>query len=243
MKIFFLHIPKTAGSSINKFFSNNLSSHLFHIEGITGLNKETCDNYEFISGHIPFTTINKLLPLDEWTTIATFRDPLSYVISHISWVRKLADPGEEARFNAHPEPFQKIAKKMTEYDFSNPAHLIDLISWLEGENLLFLHNTQTYFLSGEHNRNTYSDLQVNTALKNLKNIDYIGIQEELNSFMEILSNEFNWPKNNEIKENINSEKYGLDINNKELREALYPLYNKDMIIYKEANEKFKKICK
>lgn len=239
MKIFYLHVPKTAGSSINKFFSNNLDSYHFHIEGVKGLNKNFCDSYEFISGHLPYTRMDKILPLEDWTKIVSFREPLSYVISHLSWVRKLADPGEETRFHAHPEPFQRIAKKMTEYDFSNPSELRELVSWLESEDLLFLHNTQMYFMIGDSNRSSYSDFQVNNAMDNLESMDFVGVQEELGLFLNILSKEFGWPANQAVSENVNSNKYGLDINDEEVCKALLPLCDKDFLVYERAKKIFK----
>tara|TARA_R110000850_G_scaffold236880_1_gene361664 strand:- start:248 stop:997 length:750 start_codon:yes stop_codon:yes gene_type:complete len=238
MKILYIHVPKTAGSSINKYFSNNLKSHRFHIEGINGLNKDICESYEFISGHLPYNVIDKMLPLEEWITLISFREPVSYVISHLSWVRQLADQGEEERFNAHPKPFQRIARKMTEYNFSNPDDLSDLITWLEDENLLFLHNTQMYFLNGEHNRSTYSHSQVNAALKNLESIDLVGIQEDINQFMNMLSMKFEWPANQVVMENVSHNKYGLDINDDKITKALFPLYDKDVIVYEKAKKIF-----
>lgn len=123
MKVFYLHVPKTAGSSINAFFSAHLRKTLLHIESMPEINKDELERYSFVSGHVPLDKIDSIINLEHWDTIASFREPISYVASHIKWIRKLADPDQKSRFDNHPKIFQDIALKMAGMDFSNPKDI------------------------------------------------------------------------------------------------------------------------
>lgn len=240
MKLLYFHIPKTAGSSINEFFAKNVAQYHFHIESVQELTKEFCEPFEFISGHVSFSRMNQMINLQDWITFVTFRDPLAYTISHLKWVRKLADKGEEERFNQHPEIFQKIALKMTEYDFSLPVQITDFINWLESINFHYFHNTQLHYIHQTQNQHELSEQQIQIALQNMKKINFIGIQENLDEFMEMISYEFGWKLDQKPRVNVNENNYGFNINNPETQKALLPLYEKDLILYEEAKKLYVK---
>lgn len=238
MKLFYFHVPKTAGSFLNEILGKQFKNSYFHIEGVGNFDTFPFHEYGFLSGHVSYTRMNEVLDLDEWTTLATFREPVSYVISHLKWVRKLADEGEEKRFLQHPKIFQDIALKMKEYDFSKAEEIKKFIAWLDSINFKYFHNTQLLYMHQTANQNNLSVQQVEKALKNLHQIDYIGIQENLDEFMDIIENEFSLNLDNSKKRkiNINENNYGFDINDIATREALFPLYEHDIAIYNEAKK-------
>jgi hypothetical protein len=236
VKLLYFHVPKTAGSSINEFFAKNVKKYHFHIESVDGVDNKFCNDYEFISGHVAFPRMNQILDLKDWITFATFREPLSYTVSHLKWVRKLADKGEEKRFAQHPDIFQKIALKMTEYDFSSPAQITDFIKWLDSINFHYFHNTQLHYMHSTQNQHALTDEQVQKAIMNMKKIDFVGIQTNLDAFMEMISYEFGWELEIKPRVNVNENNYGFDITNPETQKALLPLYEKDLILYDEAKK-------
>lgn len=236
MKLLYFHVPKTAGSSINNFFSKNIQNYHFHIESVKNLNHDFCQRFQFLSGHVTYNRMSKMLNLNEWITFATFREPLSYTLSHLKWVRKLADAGEEKRFNEHPEIFQKIALKMTEFDFSKAQEILTFIKWLESINFYYFHNTQTLYMNNNRNLNIITEQQMADAIENLQKINFVGIQENLDEFMEMISYEFGWSIDANPHENINENNYGFNINDKDTQEVLLPLYEKDLLLYNEAKK-------
>lgn len=242
MKILYFHVPKTAGSSLNNFFTDNMQPSQTHIENPNiELNKEFYKHNNFIAGHVSYTNMSNRIDLNDWITVATFREPVAHVISHLKWVRKLADDDQVDRFNAHPQIFQKIALKMKEFDFSIPEEISRFIKWLEEIQFYYFHNTQLLYINQTQNQKELSVHQINKALENLKNIDYVGIQEELNNFMDILSYEFGWSVKNKPRVNVNENNHGFDINNPETQKALSPLYTQDMILYEAAKDRFNKL--
>ena len=234
-KLIYFHVPKSAGSSLNNFLSANINNYLKHIESEQINNNSVFKNYDALSGHVPFSRIEKSFDLNCISTLITFREPYSYVVSHLAWIRKLADEGEEERFDAHPEIFQKIALKMKEFDFSQSSDITAFILWLEEIKFFYIHNTQTIYLDLDKN--------IEKALENLQKIDFVGVTDRLEEFIDILAYEFDFEKLDKEKTNANknSNKYGLDITNEETRKALLPLIDKDIIVYEEAKKTFMKL--
>lgn len=231
-RVFYFHVPKTAGTSLNDFFKNSFKRSITHIEGRKNLDKRFLYNNDFVSGHVTYTSINKLIELRDWFTLITFREPYSHIISHLSWIRKLANPEEKKRFEQHPEIFQKIALKMKKYDYSDPKQIEHFIKWLESICFYYLHNTQTIYLDDQK--------RVEVALENMKRIDFVGITEQLDDFVNLLSYELVsdvYSKKAPIS-NVNKYKYGFDLSNPDTKEALLPLIDKDIIIYNEAVKSF-----
>ena len=235
-KFIYFHVPKSAGSSLNNFLASNIDAYLKHIEN-EKIDRDSLKKYNALSGHVPFSRIEKLFDLNCVTTLITFREPYSYVASHLAWIRKLADEGEEERFHKHPKIFQKIALKMKEFDFSQSSDIEKFIIWLEDIKFFYLHNTQTLYL--DLNKN------IDQAIKNLNKIDFVGITDKLDEFIDILAYEFDFvkPEESKINANKNSNKYGLDITDEKTKKALFPLIDKDIVVYDEATKAFNRLKK
>lgn len=232
-KYFYIHVPKTAGSSLNTFLEKNVVRSISHAEGSEKKLDDLILEYDLISGHISYTQVMNELDIRNVKTMITFREPFSYVVSHLCWVRKLADKGEEKRFSEHPKVFQDIALKMKEFDFSDPVELSSFIDYLEEIDFTYFHNTQTLYAS--------NDKSVENAKLNIDRINFVGITEGLEDYFKIISLAFKWdlgfePRN---KVNVNSNKYGLDLNNRGTKDVLYRLVDKDILVYEYATQRFK----
>jgi hypothetical protein len=237
MKVFYIHVPKTGGTSINDFFAKFFKKHIFHIEGSNEILSEILKKYDFVSGHVSYGRLQNNIS-EEWIKVISFREPYSFVISHLSWIRKLADPGEEKRLLSHPKIFQKVALKMKTYDFSDPNQINDFINWLEKKDFWYLHNTQTLYLDVNKN--------VEKAISLLDNFELIGITEKLVDFLTVVDYELNLNLLSKIsvpKKNINKNKYGFNINDEETKKVLNRLIDKDEIIYNEAKKKMDSLLK
>lgn len=245
-KFFYLHIPKTAGSSLNTFLQAQFKHEqcLTHIESQNVFQSDEriqeIDNFNLLSGHIPLPQMQyKYKVFEQRIVMATFRIPIEHVVSHISWVRKLGDSGEEKRLKQHSPEIQKLVKRLIVTDLSNPHKIKELIAWLEKENLFLFHNTQTKYLSGGNSAN-FEPSSIDQAIMNLKKIDFVGITERLEEYMSMLCFYLGWnfDQKETISENVNPNNYGLDIRNNEIVDSLQPLIKWDQVIYKLAREKF-----
>jgi hypothetical protein len=232
-RLFYVHTPKTAGSSLNEYFKKIFPNHATHIEGQLA-RKETfkLDNYDFASGHIGLNRAERILN-DNWIKLITLREPYSFVISHLCWIRLLADSDQVDRFKRHPPIIQKVSKKMSEYDFSDAEQISEFIIWLDGIDYNYLHNTQTFYLD--------FDKRIDAALEALDRVEFVGTMERVDEFLGMINNCLNlgYEYSKTPRENVNSRKYGLDINNDKIRAALYPLINKDILVYEAASSRLK----
>jgi hypothetical protein len=228
VNIFYYHVPKTAGTSINRFFTDTISNNITHAEGKDkDLTADFLNQFNFASGHLSYTKINPLLD-NRWVSMITFREPFSYAVSHLCWIRKLVEQGEEVRFHNHPKVFQEIATKMKTLDFSQSADIDKLVKWLKSIDFNYLFNTQTLYLD--------IGKDITKALTHLYNIDYVGVMDETPNFLKTMGVEFGFDSNQKKvpQENISTNKYGFDLNNNNTRLALLPFIDKDIIIYEEA---------
>lgn len=81
--IFFHHIPKTAGTTINDavYALNPETTLIVGREGPAALEGEDLSRLLFIGGHLPIHTIRHRVPSGS-LHIATLRDPLLRIVSH-----------------------------------------------------------------------------------------------------------------------------------------------------------------
>lgn len=89
--IFFVHIPKTAGTSaaasIGECFSDSAQIH--HIEGLLAgghSNLPVLSDYKFVSGHLPYGRAVSLCPPNIFLYISIIRDPIEQFLSHVSYI-------------------------------------------------------------------------------------------------------------------------------------------------------------
>ena len=245
-RIFYLHIPKTAGTSMNTFLSSGFDDKevLTHLESNKIMNSanfaKKAEKYKFISGHVVLPRVIRDLDVfNTMTTVATFRRPIEHVVSHISWVRKLGDPGQEKKLERHTPEIQKIVDKLMQIDLSNPDDVTALIRWLEDEELYLFHNTQTKYLCGGA-PGVFTPQMINAALVHLDKIDYVGTVERLDDFYLLLAGSLGLKVNKcDIKkENANGINYGIDVTKPEIAKTLQPLIGWDNVVYRIARERF-----
>lgn len=241
MKLFYFHIPKTAGTTLNQFFASKFTNTLTHIESQRQLSKSFCNHFDFLSGHLSFDYMDELLDLQEWITFATFRDPFKHTISHMKWIRRLADEGQEARLAEMPLVYQRVALKMKTVDFSDANQIEDFLDWLRLVHFQYFHNLQSFYMQRTEQQRDLNDEQVETVLNHLSQIDYVGVQDKLDDFTQIICREFGWRYQPQARINRNDNDYGFNLDDADTREALLPLFSKDLLLYQQAENQFNQL--
>lgn len=235
-KYFYLHIPKTAGTTFNDFLENSFSSSqsLFHIED----KLEKIKDKKVIGGHLTLVKAQKVIPnFDSYIKLTVLRDPLAQVSSHLRFVKKLSEESEKERLMGHTDAIQHIASFLSTINFSNPKEIEELIKWLENKNYVLFHNTQMQYLVGSSF--VVSQQQVEDAKKIIEKMNHIGITERLDDYIQLLIYKLGLPSIIKSKKlNNTSEIYGLDITNPLIVKALEPLVCYDKIIYEHAKKRF-----
>lgn len=228
--VLFVHIAKTAGSSVNDFLQSRVSGNSYlHVESNPNWDAIQFSGEYFVSGHLTYSEFKKKLDVDRYLKIVTLRNPVDHVISHFSWIRKIAD--DITRFEAHPAYIQKLSLKLKNTDLSNSDELRETINSFTVQENALLDNAQTRYLRENAGNRPVNSSDVSSAIKNLKSFDVVGCSENLDAFLAEVSRLKNWEFSGKSpQKNRLSEKFGLN-DGADLVEVLMPLIQHDIKLY------------
>lgn len=237
--IFFLHIPKTAGSALNDYCVDWFGPErtLLHVEGVLGAaslehldDVERWTGYDFVSGHLTVSLMHQLIDVGDWVTVTLVRDPFQQVLSHLMWAREIGRPGRSDFLAGYPVEWQNVSLGLRQYDLRSPRDLRSLIYWLETIGFDYFHDCQTLYLAGESR-------DVDRALENFFEFDIVGRTEDPGRVIEALAG-----SRGRARDQPESLKY-VNVqtsvprhvcDDPELRHALYPLVARDLPLYEAA---------
>lgn len=145
-----VHVPKTAGSTINALLRRHVGTGQDHIQGVVNdpdaLAALASENL-WIAGHVPAPRLKEAL--DACATKASFvtslREPNAHVASHYNWLIEIGHKGQDF-LNGHPPAIREIHQRISASDNSNPLVIIENLEKNPG---LFL-NCQTSYVVGQN---------------------------------------------------------------------------------------------
>lgn len=145
--IFFVHVPKTAGSTVSSHLHDFLPNGLSHCESFfydqERVNKAS--NFsDWLSGHIDLTTAEKTLGQSTNRTVRYFacmRNPTQHVMSHYNWVIEIFYRGGPYYENA-----PKKIREMCDVLRASPTDPASIAANLERYSYLFLNAQSRYIL-------------------------------------------------------------------------------------------------
>ena len=242
MKILFVHIPKAAGSSVNKFVMNffDTGRAMTHLESEADWRDENkrnaiLNNNDYISGHLPLREFIKRIQSNEFKIFSIIRDPRTHIVSHLSWIRRLADPEHKDSFSKHPKYIQKLAKKLSTINLGSSNELHYFVESLSSEEFALLDNSQVRYLRMTPNLGSVNEFDLLSSVISTYKIDYIGRMEDMSSCFKSLQTllgrqVFDF----DVHINVSNETYGLNPNDSDQIKALWSLIKYDMKLYDNA---------
>lgn len=234
-RMLYIHIAKAGGSTVNRMLSRHFAPELsqVHIESTEEWRKDprALESREFLSGHLGLDVLDRRLNLKPFDLVTVVREPIEQLISHIAWIRRLAEPGEQERLEAHPPYIQSFAQKLSSYDLTEPETITRMIDELAESEFRLLDNYQVRHFTNPHNRPVNpADLEL--AKQALSRFRHIGIASNLDGFLAEVARDMQWPPMSPAgRENVTGNFFGLDRNNEALAEALQPLMRFDQSLY------------
>lgn len=181
--IVFVHVPKTAGSSVNRVLRRVARGGVEHCESVLTspdlLRKRTA-SAGWISGHVPLDVLRGAVraatdrPLHFFTAI---REPTAQVASHYNWLIEIFHRGRSF-YDDHPERIRAISERIRATDNSDPAAVIDNLRRFHG---LFL-NQQSRIVLG-----TRFDWTRGQLPKHLRAYDYVATDKTIPELVERLT--------------------------------------------------------
>jgi len=238
-KLFFIHIPKAAGSSVNDLMSSVIEGPYFtHIEGLRDRWSDIKEA-RFLSGHIRYTDYVSSFSQHDYVVFAFLREPLSHLKSHMNWVRRLAEPELINKRDSHSDIVHRIADELAVLNFTDINSLASYVKQIKPIAYGLFDNCQVRFLSEVKANERVCQKHLEQAVRNLRHLHFVGISEHSKeSQAQLLSLLGMEGKASEAKSNVNSYDYGLDITKGEVIYTLNPLVQFDIQLYAEAKKIF-----
>lgn len=241
-KLFFVHIPKAAGSSVNDLLSAALSGEVTytHIEGMREQWQEIAGS-RLLSGHVRYPEYVKAFSDKDFVVFAFLREPYAHLRSHLNWVRRLVEPELTEFRGGHSKIIQSIADGLATVDFTKISSLEAYVRNIKGGGGLGLFdNCQVRYLSSVNPNERVEEKHLKEAIFNLKQLHFVGICEESKASQSMLAKLVNLEySETEQRSNVNTYDYGMNINSASIRNTLGPLVKFDIQLYEVALELFK----
>ena len=230
-RVFFMHIPKTGGTTLNAFATQYYPQGKFamHIEAIHP------DNYpnlgqdkSYLAGHLTIQNIKQSFDVSLFDLITILRDPYRQLHSHLVWIRRIGADRSSGFFLKHEECVQDLAVRLNEIDLTSNTNLKAFVEQLEGFGLDFFDNIQTrYFLDYRPEKVSARDLK--SAMRNIELFALIGTAEKLDDFIERFCARYGMVKANQPRSFNRLARHKLfDYDDNTVQSILTPLVETDM---------------
>jgi len=241
--VWFMHIPKTAGTSFNTFTRHCYPGSRFktHLERYDkGLRAREVEGAAYCAGHLPLYELLDL-PVSSFSLYSIIREPYAHVHSHLNYVR-LVKPGmsvEQHYAFRHNETVKNLSDALNRIDFSDPGEVGTFVDGLSGFERDFFDNMQTrYFLDYRPDRVGKEDLA--RATENIHRFRSVGLTEDYDAFRDRFCDELGLPRQRQEMQSNKAPSYRLfDLRDSRIREALHPLVAYDLELYEYAAEHFR----
>ncbi len=241
--IYFMHIPKTAGSSFNAFARLCFSAGEYapHIERLQETDRRTLvGNRKYVAGHLPWSEAGQLVEGSAYRLYSLIRDPYKHLHSHLNYVRSVYANAEHDVYNEykHNDAIKQFAARLNELDFQDDDRLQHFIQGLRGFHLDFFDNIQTrYFLDYRPEKVTVEDLE--NAKKNILRFQLVGLTEYYSIFLDRFCLDMRLPPQSQTEKSNKSEQYDLfDYRRQTTKQILLPLIGVDLLLYQYVNQIF-----
>lgn len=222
--IVFMHMAKTAGSSVNRFFADRFGREAcaFHLERhAIERRREIAREARFVSGHVYALECLGLAGEDGYAfTVA--RDPLGQIASHLRWLDRYADPALAAERSAFNGPLRALVDRVGATDLRDPEALDALMADLPPWGLRMLDNMQARYLCGAVEAVPLSLAHARRAVATGRRFARIGWSGDLRGTLADVAADLGLapPEDAPPRENVATGGRGVDLSVREVRLAL-----------------------
>jgi len=243
VRIFFMHSPKTAGTSFNAFArccfpGGEFVTHLERRPPETW--RQVVDASRYVAGHLGWRTIRDLVPSDRFRFYAMLRDPYAHLHSHLNYVRCVDTNAEHEQLFGfrHNDTIRDLAVRLNRLDFADARQASRFVEGLSGFELDFFDNIQTrYFLDYRPEKVEMAD--VDNALANLDRFRLVGLTERYDRFLALVCGDIGLAPQQQDLQSNRADGYRLfDRKQESVRQCFAPLVEADLELYRRVAERF-----
>ncbi len=243
LKLFFLHIPKTAGTTIvdtlASFFPNE--SRANYIEGLDHDQRLKLGNRRFVSGHLFLDEIRRLPFTAEFRQSVLLREPYARLASHLRFMDRYATPAFRTSYELLFPHLKDVVDHISEIDFENPKSLKDFFSDLSPWSRLAFDNSQVRFLVDDPGpRPLFISRALNAevtdyAIQRLLSFDYIGTTENIDEFVGQIARASGFGSNYQVMQsNVALAGRRIDYLDPRIRDVMHDFVKYDCRLYDAA---------
>lgn len=194
--IFFVHIPKTAGSSVNaalfeEYGRANYVDHIEHHLPRLMRGEAPVVECDFVAGHVAYCNWWRLPGGTAYDPVTVLRDPWRRLVSHINWVDSYTQRPNKPHEYEQLDKVLPVAKILQDTDFSDRASLTDMrerINAIEDQNPFENYQARMLIPALKFVMTTkITARDVQTAIKALDKFAYFGFSEDMETTMAHLS--------------------------------------------------------
>jgi len=242
-KIWFMHIPKSAGSSFNAFLRRCYSEvdYRSHLERVSEKDRlALAAASRCISGHLPWYKVKPLIGKEERILYSIIREPYRHLHSHINYVRRVfTDREDEQHYEyRHNDTIRKLAEKLVLVDFQDDEQVKGFVADLCGYELDFFDNIQTrYFLDYRPEKVSMADFE--NARQTIKRFRLVGLTERYELFVNGFCQDLGLPPQTQLQRSNISDHYQLFKPSFDtVHHPLHQLVEFDQLLYRFVGERF-----
>jgi hypothetical protein len=240
-RLFFLHIPKTAGTAIvdtlSQFFPNELRAN--YIEGLDPEQRPQLGDKRFISGHLFFEEIKRLPFVTRFCLIVLLREPYARLASHLRFMDRYTTPEFRGNYELMPEYLKHVVNRVSKTDFENPESLVYFFSNLSPWSRIAFDNSQVRFLVDDPGPDlvgrALNDGVVDDAIQRLLAFDHVGTTENLDAFVSQIVKAFGFDPNFQVmRSNVALGGRPIDYLDPRIRDVMYDFVRYDCKLFDAA---------
>lgn len=242
VRVFLLHIPKTAGSSLNWYFQKALGKDrcVTHVESKRDLiYQRFFYRYSFVSGHMKLPSFRRWDARREFNTITILRDPLEQLISHLRWTKTLRLRPDN--FVNATDNVRQMAERLETVDLDDAKALTRYVESMTDTERDLFDNCQVRYLIATPppilEEQHYAD-----AVAALESMSFVGITEHFQRCVNAMSARYELaPTTKPIRRNVN-ELMEPALRSAEARAAVGDLLRFDRRLYERGRQLFEEQC-
>ena len=234
-RVFFMHVAKTAGSTINRYVGNHYpdESVCTHVQSkpfrsTPGFAKDL----RFVSGHVRALDADDCLDLSQFFWITVLRNPVHQLASHLRWIRHSVEDVDSLFMRSRPTHVARAMLKLKDVDMADARQLNAYLDVSDGPIVGLFHDCQSrFFLPADAPPKPLRPVQFEAMKNVLARFDHVGVTEHLDPFLSALARRFFWkPPEPQARLNENPRTFGLDLTDPDTWEVLerYTKYDRDL---------------
>ncbi len=240
--LFFLHIPKTAGTSlvdaIKRYFlvASPLDYNFPDLEARLAAS-------DFVWGHISLGAFRQIPGSARFRVAVIIRDPFTRLASHLQFADRYNEPSFAEDFHELPDAVKVTVRKLADVDFGDANAIGAFLRSTSRWGRAAFDNCQVQFLTDTPRPPDYilsscvTDAQIKEAVASLESFEFLGVTEDLSAAIADISNVYGW-KIARVAPESNVGHHGRRVNLRDpaIRDAMSPLLQGDLAVYRRAKE-------